>query len=386
MSFPETLTHIGDYAFYNCRDISTLDLPDSLESIGVHAFHGCKALTSLEFPANVTSIGREVFSNSGVQTVTFAEGSKLTEIGEYVFQDGHSINSVLLPESVTAIGAYVFRDCQSLTEITIPASVQTIGEYAFCDSGVQMLTFVENSKLTALGDYAFANANSLTRIELPEGLQNIGQWAFLDCAMPSLTIPASVESISVSSFGGCFALSEIYNYSNVDLTDLSLDTGSFESGLGNLVPKTLYTATELSQLAEKPASKVQEIGNVFYYVDGEDYIALTISSSIQPLDIVLDYRTIYIERSAFADSNLQTIDFSLCKSLEYIEQRAFSRCDGLTELDFSECDSFRRFYDDAFSGCSNLTSVILAESTTVICRGVFSSTSLESLIFPTNSD
>lgn len=48
------LTEVGQYAFYNCTALETVDLPNA-ESVGQYSFYGCSALERLDFPA-LTSI------------------------------------------------------------------------------------------------------------------------------------------------------------------------------------------------------------------------------------------------------------------------------------------------------------------------------------------
>ena len=60
---PNTMTKIGDYAFWNCTNLATVVFGEKLNSIGIHAFNSCTALTSITIPKNVTSIGRNAFYN-----------------------------------------------------------------------------------------------------------------------------------------------------------------------------------------------------------------------------------------------------------------------------------------------------------------------------------
>jgi hypothetical protein len=46
----------------------------TLTSIGGNAFSDCPALTSIAIPTSVTSIGANAFLNSGLTTVTIANG------------------------------------------------------------------------------------------------------------------------------------------------------------------------------------------------------------------------------------------------------------------------------------------------------------------------
>ena len=59
---PDSVTSIGDWAFYYCDALRSVVLPDSVTSIGIGAFIGCKSLKSLEIPDSVTSIGFGAFS------------------------------------------------------------------------------------------------------------------------------------------------------------------------------------------------------------------------------------------------------------------------------------------------------------------------------------
>ena len=88
-------------------------------------------------PANIESIGDRCFCDAqGVNSVTFAENSKLTTIEDAAFSGLTNIESIVLPSSVMKIGNSAFNGCTALTgELKIPLSVQIIGDNAFsnCD-------------------------------------------------------------------------------------------------------------------------------------------------------------------------------------------------------------------------------------------------------------
>lgn len=52
---------IGDYAFYECKSLTSIKLPSSVTEIGGHAFCVCKSLTSIKIPSSVTKIGEYAF-------------------------------------------------------------------------------------------------------------------------------------------------------------------------------------------------------------------------------------------------------------------------------------------------------------------------------------
>ena len=59
---PESVTSIGDHAFYRCRSLTSMVIPDSVTSIGKGAFSSCWSLASVEIPKSLTSIGASAFS------------------------------------------------------------------------------------------------------------------------------------------------------------------------------------------------------------------------------------------------------------------------------------------------------------------------------------
>ena len=61
IKIPDSVTRIGDYAFFRCSELTSVTIPDSVTSIGIDAFYGCEGLTSVTIPDSVTSIGRPSF-------------------------------------------------------------------------------------------------------------------------------------------------------------------------------------------------------------------------------------------------------------------------------------------------------------------------------------
>ena len=134
---PDSVTTIGDSAFYGCRNLTSITIPNSVTTIGNFAFQGCTNLTSVTIPDSVTTIGEAAFEYcENLTSITIPDG--VTTIGDYAFNFCTNLTSVTIPDSVTTIGEYAFADCTNL-DLTIPDSVNTIGEGAF--SGVPHITY-----------------------------------------------------------------------------------------------------------------------------------------------------------------------------------------------------------------------------------------------------
>ena len=126
----EGVTSIGEYAFSDCRSLTSVTIPDSVTLIGGAAFYECTSLTSVTIPDSVTNIGADAFSHcTSLTSVTIPDS--VTSIGHDAFFLCRSLISVTIPDSVTSISSYTFGSCTSLTSVTIPDSVTSIGGDAF---------------------------------------------------------------------------------------------------------------------------------------------------------------------------------------------------------------------------------------------------------------
>lgn len=137
---PDSVTSIGNSAFYDCINLMSVVIPDSVTTIGNYAFYDCDRLTSVVIPDSVTTIG------------------------EWAFADSSSLTSVEIGDGVTSIGESAFNNCKKLTSVVIGDGVTSIGEYAFqyCD---KLTSVVIGKKVDHIFTEAFDNALNLTTVE-----------------------------------------------------------------------------------------------------------------------------------------------------------------------------------------------------------------------------
>ena len=115
------VTAIGKAAFFNCGNLTSIEIPEGIESIGVQAFQLCKKLESVKIPASVISIEERAFQScSNLDSVTFAEGSRLETINNFAFNDCGKLTSIEFPSGTKSIGNQAFTYCTSLTSIKNP--------------------------------------------------------------------------------------------------------------------------------------------------------------------------------------------------------------------------------------------------------------------------
>ena len=199
---------IDDSTFYE-RDLTSISIPNSVTNIGEYAFWECSSLTSINISNSVTHIGSGAFSDCSSLTSINIPNS-VTDIGFGAFVGCSSLTSISIPNSVTGIDAYTFFGCSSLTSISIPDSVTNIGKYAFY--GCSSLTSISiPDSVTFIGPYAFYGCSSLTSISIPNSVTDIWQYTFYGCSsLTSISIPNSVTFIGPYAFYGCVRLDTIY--------------------------------------------------------------------------------------------------------------------------------------------------------------------------------
>ena len=245
VEIPSSVTTFGDYAFDGCssltsvhisdleawckvefglnnnplkyahhlymdeEEITDLVIPNSVTSIGQNAFFGCSGLTSVDIPNNVTTIGINAFYNcSGLNSVNIP--NSVTTIGSNAFLGCSGLTTVKIPSSVTRIDASTFKNCSGLTSVDIPNSVTTIGSNAF--EGCSDLTTVKiPSSVTQIDASTFKNCSGLISVEIPNSVTFISGSAFNGCSgLKSITIGKGVEQIWIYSFANCQQLTDIY--------------------------------------------------------------------------------------------------------------------------------------------------------------------------------
>ena len=242
LTIPSSVTSIGDWAFGYCSELTSLTIPSGVTSIGQSAFLGCSGLTSLTIPSGVTSIGNYTFYGcSGLTSLTLP--SSVTSIGNDAFTGCSGLTSLTLPSGVTSIGNDTFYGCSGLTSLTLPSSVTSIGDWAFgyCS---ELTSLTLPSGVTSIGNYAFFGCSGLTSLTLPSSVTSIGDYAFQDCSgLTSLTLPSGVTSIGNDAFYGCSGLTSL----------------TIPSGVTSIGKRAFYGCSGLTSLTLP--SGVTSIGN-----------------------------------------------------------------------------------------------------------------------------
>ena len=361
-----SVTSIGYSAFYGCSGLTSVTIPNSVISIGNSAFFGCSGLTSVTIPNSVTKIGGTAFSScSGLTSVTWNAkscadftstmtpfSSAKTSIKNFVFGDEvekipanlcyqlTGLASVTIPNSVTSIGGSAFYGCSGLTSVTIPNSVTSIGNEAFYGcSGLTSVT-IPNS-VTSIGYCAFKNCRGLTEVTIGNSVTSIGGGAFDGCTgLTSVTIPNSVTSIGYYAFRGCSGLTSVTIPNSVT----SIGWSAFD-GCRGLTSVTI-------------PNSVTSIGSsAFDGCTGLTSVTWNAKSCADFTSTTTPFSSPSIKTFTFGDE-VEKIPAYLCYQLT-----------GLTSVAIS--NSVTKIGSSAFDGCTGLTSVTIGNSVTSIVDGAF---------------
>ena len=188
---------------------------------------------------SVTSIGNSVFSDcSSLQSVTIP--NSVTNIGDNAFSWCEKLQSVIIPESVTSIENDVFMACTGLQSVTIPNSVTRIGDTAF-DACTSLRSITIPNSVTTIGGGAFEFCSNLQSVTIPNSVTTIGDAAFFDCSsLESVTIPNSVTNIGKDALWRCRSLKSVTIYGNPKIGD-----GAFKDISANATVTMNLTASEI---------------------------------------------------------------------------------------------------------------------------------------------
>lgn len=181
---PNTVTHIGDWAFAYCPRFSgDLYIPDAVKSIGVSAFGGCTGFTgSLVIPNSVNDIGADAFSGCTNFDGELVLPDSLTIIKDGAFHGCGSLSGTLnIPNTVTYISDFAFSYCGFTGPLNIPDKVTYIGFDAFYQCNFTGSLTISNS-VVDIANGAFYQCSGLSgEVVLGKSVSIIGSWAFAYC-------------------------------------------------------------------------------------------------------------------------------------------------------------------------------------------------------------
>lgn len=97
VALPACLERIDEFAFYGCKNLTTINLSDSIRYIGDNAFYGCSSLKNIHWPLRLTTIGSRAFRQTALETISLPEG--VTSVGDGAFYICPFAKTVYIPST-----------------------------------------------------------------------------------------------------------------------------------------------------------------------------------------------------------------------------------------------------------------------------------------------
>ena len=273
---PDSVTFIGQYAFYNCSSLKRLNsntdgvfnIPLGVVEIRIYTFYKCSLAEEISLSNDVTYISQNAFAgcplvsrfNSNIDGHLIIPTS-CTSIGVGAFSGMVLITDLIVADNVTTISSEAFRGFDSLVNVYLPFVGNTLSNNGSADQNVfgyifgyttssnvegttnsysnvyyyipQTIKNVVVTVQTVVPAYAFRNCSFIETITIPDSTTSIGGFAFYNCSSLKrlnsntdgiFNIPTGVTSIITYSFYNCSLATKI------TLSDGIVQIGSYSFG------------------------------------------------------------------------------------------------------------------------------------------------------------
>jgi len=204
---PDDVVEIGNFAFYDNKDIKKIIIPSSVKKIGLNAFRDCRYLKEVIFNEGLVRIGQDAFYYSGVEEINLPE--TVESIGAGAFSHCIDLKSCHLPKKIVFLGNSILSHCILLSKVNIPENLAILPDYCFSEcKNLKNIVLPEN--LQAIRDYAFFSCDRLEHIRIPNSVNYIGNNAFDICeGLTQIRLPDNLKVLNHYVFRRCWELERV---------------------------------------------------------------------------------------------------------------------------------------------------------------------------------
>lgn len=358
----EGVTAIGNFAFADLCNVTSVVMASSVTRIGRSSFSGCVSLRDIEMPLSLVSIEAAAFKNCKMlDEIEIPTG--VAGIEYQTFYGCLSLRSLILPSSVSWIDEEAFGRCSCLEKLVLPSGLKNvIGGSTGLNSLVSVVLpaycVSYTSSMEGPGRVAtlFPDAyQKITDVKVCEGVTKIADRAFFNCAsLQSIALPESVVYIGKDVFKSCPALSELSTPICEGLSMVETLKHVTICGNAEVVPDGLFSYCSALESVELPEC-VKEIG----------YEAFCGCRKLKSIQLPQGLLTI----GEFAFSCTSIGEVKVPDGVEEISDFSFWCCDELSILELPS--GVKRIGVQAFNGCICLNEIQIPKSVEVLADQAF---------------
>ncbi len=324
---------VGDFAFYGCSNLQSVQFSSKLETVGNGAFAECINLQycDIAYNANLLALGKDAFYNCAALR-QFYTSTGLEAIGDSCFEGCSSLTNIYMcgenapggsaNVALRYMGNHVFTGCKSLTSVTFPASYAETAPLDFDTFlGCENLQYVKVSNQTT----SFDVIHKTKAADYPRCTGN--DWTDVLKTLPASFYVEGPETSAIHEMCKNHQIAFKYLDSNPELYEIiKFEKDKHDTGDDRTAKVTYQIHTD---------------GSIVKVIIEGDPVNLTIPETIGPYGIDT------IGDSAFRD-NCSLTKVTIPASCTSIGAYAFEGCHNLEVVTFTDATTMQSIGEDAF--------------------------------------
>ncbi|GEM_PF-3330554 len=371
------ITRIGEYAFYGCAELTSIEIGPMMEKVEQDAFGSIATLEEVSFYASEKAdIDVDAFKSCGsivrlntktaslTRALNYLPNSKTTlkevhiegdgQLPKSIFKDYSALETVTFEKNnMTVMSESAFEQTNAMKSVNIPSTVYKIDNNAFKNSAVKNVNFDNISNLKEIGESAF-EGTQITALDLTScKYLTIHNNAFKNCySLETISVNVNALESLKQCFDGCTSLENItvhfpedhydkialesaffnnFNYvKNVTIVydgankaSLELETGCF-ANCANLIDFSLVNC-EITKVGNYCMENCVNFTNANGYLNDLKVIPQGLFAGCMNVQVTLNGTT---EIGAYAFSHCRNLgEVYLPKTITYIGHEAFAFCE-----------------------------------------------------------